>query len=61
MKKDIEKVKEVMCEENETRQISNQQPNFTTEGTIKKSKLKSKHSITKIKNESEVLLPILEK
>jgi len=61
MKKDIEKVKEVMCEENETRQISNQQPNFTTEGTRKKSKLKGKHSITKIKNESEVLLPILEK
>ena len=35
--KKFEKVKEVMCEENETRQISNQQPNFTTEGTRKRA------------------------
>ena len=55
MKKDIEKVKEVMCEENETRQISNQQPNFTTEGTRKKSKLKGKHSIAYLLTTSALL------
>ena len=36
-KKDIEKVKEVMYEENETRQISNEQPKFTTKGTRKRA------------------------